>query len=276
MIPAGVRAHRYGPEAGRAAALEASTKAAPARTAAAKMTHLIAGATAPPRRCYDVDIIILALERREETLAAVASAIGQTGVSAHIFILDQGSCPETLEHLARTVRNRDDATLLAAERNLGVAGGRDLISDLGHGRVIVALDNDAEFASPDTVARMVAALDAEPRLAAIGCRIVTYADGNDDLSSWGYPADLLPCAGGNFDTVTYDVAAVADMPAQGDGAQAEIEFLPTEKQFRVIPAGLLPGLAEDRVAGTDNPQPDRCPKQRCFTSKAMTTGLSIT
>jgi GT2 family glycosyltransferase len=154
--------------------------------------QLIAGAPAAPDGPYDVDIIILVLERVAETRAAIASASGQIGVSAHIFVLDQGSCSETLEHLARMVRDRRDVTLLAADRNLGVPGGRNLISGLGHGRVIVALDNDAEFAGPDTVARMVGALDAEPRLGAIGCRIVTYATGHDDLSSWGYPASLLP------------------------------------------------------------------------------------
>jgi GT2 family glycosyltransferase len=165
--------------------------------------RLIAGAPCPPQHDYDVDIIILALERGEETLASLASASAQTGVSAHLFILDQGSCPQTLQRLADAVRDRGDVTLLAAERNLGVAGGRNLISGLGHGRVIVALDNDAEFATPGTVSRMVAALDAEPRLGAIGCRIVTYANGTDDLSSWGYPAGLLSCAGESFDAVTY-------------------------------------------------------------------------
>ena len=165
--------------------------------------HLIAGAQGPPDGHYDADIIILALDRVEETLAAIASAGGQTAVSAHIFVLDQGSRPGALERLADAIRLRPNATLLAADSNLGVAGGRDLLSGLGHGRVIVALDNDAEFATPDTVARMLAALDAEPRLAAIGCRIVTHADGTDDLSSWGYPANLLPCAAENFDAVTY-------------------------------------------------------------------------
>ncbi len=56
---------------------------------------------------------------------------------------------------------------------------------------------------PIPVARMVAALDAEPQLAAVGCRIVTHADGDDDLSSWGYPSSLLPRAGECFDTVTF-------------------------------------------------------------------------
>jgi GT2 family glycosyltransferase len=191
MNPLGARVGQYQREAG-------AVGSPPARR-----TRLVAGAAAPPNERYDADIIILALDRIEETLAAIASASGQRGVSVHIFVLDQGSCSLALGRLERTVQSRRDITLLSTERNLGVAGGRNLISGLGHGRVIVALDNDAEFASPDTVAQMVAALDAEPRLGAIGCRIVTYANGNDDLSSWGYPVDLLPSAGESFDTVTY-------------------------------------------------------------------------
>ena len=188
MNPLGARVGQYQREAG----------ALPAPSA-----RLIAGAPAPPKERYDADIIILGLDRIEETLAAIASASGQRGVSVHIFVLDQGSCFHALGRLERTMQSRCDITLLSTERNLGVAGGRNLISGLGHGRVIVALDNDAVFAGPDTVAQMVAALDAEPRLGAIGCRIVTYANGNDDLSSWGYPIDLLPSAGESFDTVTY-------------------------------------------------------------------------
>jgi GT2 family glycosyltransferase len=165
--------------------------------------RIVAGSAEPPNANYDVDIIILAMDRIEETRAAIASACGQVGVSTHIFVLDQGSAAEGLQCLVDDVRQRQGVTLLVADENLGVAGGRNLISRLGHGRVIVALDNDAEFATSDTAARMVAALDAEPRLAAIGCRIVTDVDGTDDLSSWGYPASLLPAAAECFDAVTY-------------------------------------------------------------------------
>ena len=163
----------------------------------------VAGAAGPPDEKYDADIVILALDRVEETLAAIHSALTQTGVSAHLFVLDQGSPTDTLHRFAADLAGRRRATLLAVPQNLGVAGGRNLISALGHGRVIVALDNDAEFADTETVARMVAALDAEPRLAALGCRIVTHATGKDDLSSWGYPSSLLPFAGESFDAVTF-------------------------------------------------------------------------
>jgi GT2 family glycosyltransferase len=180
--------------------------------------RLIAGPAGPGARRYDADIIILAQDRPEETVAAIRSACRQTKASTHVFILDQGSLPGALEILADAVADRSNVTLLAVDENIGVAAGRNLISGLGHGRIIVALDNDAEFAAPDTVARLVAALDAEPSLAAIGCRIVTHAEGTDDLSSWGYPAALLGCAGESFDTVTYVGAGHAIRRAAWDQA----------------------------------------------------------
>src|SRR5579864_6941084 len=41
----------------------------------------VAGAEAPPWAVYDADVVILALERAEETVAAINSALGQVGVS---------------------------------------------------------------------------------------------------------------------------------------------------------------------------------------------------
>ena len=195
--------------------------------------RLIAGAAAP-EASYDADVIILALDRSGETIAAIGSACNQTDAAVHVFVLDQGSSPAALQAVADAVGQWPNVTLLASEHNLGVAGGRNLISALGHGRAIVALDNDAEFAASDSVARMLAALDAEPRLAAIGCRIVTHAGGADDLSSWGYPANLLPCAGECFDTVTYVGAGHAIRRAaweQAGGYDSKLFFCWEEFDF---------------------------------------------
>jgi GT2 family glycosyltransferase len=166
------------------------------------MQH-IAGAPAPPAHAYDADVLILALDRAEETVAAIGSALTQRHVTRHVFVIDQGSRPESLAQLAACVDGRDDATLVRLDRNFGVAGGRNRGSALGHGRVIAALDNDAEFADAGTLARAVAALDAEPDIGALGFRITVFADGSDDLSSWGYPPGLLPRAADTFDAVTF-------------------------------------------------------------------------
>lgn len=166
------------------------------------ITHL-AGARSAPAGDYDADVIILALDRAQATRMAIDSALAQTGVRRHVFVLDQGSSPDAIAALTAAVQGRPDATLLGAGRNLGVPGGRNVLSDLGHGRVIAALDNDALFPAADTLARMVRALDQDPSRAAIGCRILAQATGTDDLSSWGYPCALLPCAGSAFDAVTF-------------------------------------------------------------------------
>ncbi len=188
------------------------------------MQH-IAGAAAPPDGEYDADVVILSLDRAEETVAAIRSALDQRGVARHVFVVDQGSQPEHLAQLADAVAGRGDATLVRLDRNHGVAGGRNRGAALGHARVIVALDNDAEFADADTLARAIAALDAAPEVAALAFRIVVYADGSDDLSSWGYPTSLLARAGEAFDAVTFVGAGHAIRRAAWDAAGGYDEAL---------------------------------------------------
>jgi GT2 family glycosyltransferase len=166
-------------------------------------TRLIAGARQPPCDDYDVDVVILALDRAEETIAAIHSALNQTDASRFVIIVDQGSRPVTLALLADVVRGRNDATLVAAGGNLGVPGGRNLGTSLGRGRIVVGLDNDAEFDQPDALARIVAAFNDDPDLGALGCRIVVHRTGEDDLSSWGYPAALLPRSRESFEAATF-------------------------------------------------------------------------
>jgi GT2 family glycosyltransferase len=163
----------------------------------------VGGASGPPPGPYDADVVILALDRAAETEAAIASVLAQDGVSRHLFVVDQGSRPETLDRLACAITGRDDATLVSLGANRGVPTGRNAGSALGCGRVIVGLDNDAVFADRTTLARAVAALDTAPDVAAVGFRILDQATGCDDRSSWGYPLALLPRAAEAFDTVTF-------------------------------------------------------------------------
>jgi len=167
---------------------------------------------------YDADVLILALDRAEETVAAIGSALAQTGVSRRVIVLDQGSQPAALARIAAAVAGRTDVVLVRAERNLGVAGGRNRAAALGQGRVIVALDNDAEFADATTLARAVAAMDEAPALGAIGFRLAEYTTGADDLSSWGYPRALLARAADRFEAATFVGAGHAIRRAAWDAA----------------------------------------------------------
>lgn len=162
----------------------------------------LAGAERPPGP-VDADVIILSLDRTTETLAAIDSARRQRGVSRHVWIADQGSRSDSLRQLETAIGDAPDVTLVQLDRNHGVAGGRNRATALGRARVVFALDNDAEFATPDTLARAVEALDAAPDIAAIASRILVHSTGEDDLSSWGFPRSLLPQAAGSFDVATF-------------------------------------------------------------------------
>ncbi len=166
------------------------------------MTVRLAG-SAPPEGDYDADILILSLDRPTETEAAIRSALDQKDLKSHLIIFDQGSSAETLGRLAGLIGGRGDALLASAGHNPGVAEGRNRASALGHGRVLIALDNDAVFADRSTAARAVTLLDAQPRLAALGFRIMNGDGSDDDDASWGYPEALHPRAADRFPCATF-------------------------------------------------------------------------
>ena len=138
----------------------------------------------------DVDIIILSLDRVDDTIAAVDSALAQRGVRRKVWVVDQGSSPETIERLQRHVAGKPSVHLEILGRNLGVAGGRNAATRLGTAPCVIALDNDAIFGSEDEAAKAAQRLGGDPGLAAIGFRILNFYSGTDDESSWGYPAAL--------------------------------------------------------------------------------------
>ena len=156
-----------------------------------------------PAGPYDADIIILTLNRFSETLEAVASARGQRGASCHIWVLDQGSAPELRAGFTAAFRGLDNLSFYLAARNLGVGGGRNFLSGCGHGRVIVALDNDAVFADADVVAGALAGFERAPALGATGFRIMARDGVSFDRFSWGYPERLFARGRERFHTVTF-------------------------------------------------------------------------
>ena len=146
-------------------------------------------ATAQPNGAQpvDADVIILSWNRPNDVADAIASALGQVGVRRRILVVDQGSEPQNIAQLERSIDASPDIELKKLERNTGVAGGRNIAIAMGDARYIVALDSDAVFGDPGTLARAVRHLDANPSLAAIAFRIENYFTGRNDDTSWDYP-----------------------------------------------------------------------------------------
>jgi GT2 family glycosyltransferase len=163
---------------------------------------LLAGAP-PPLQAYDADILILSHHRLAETILAIGSAQAQMGGTFHVIVLDQNSPASMRAKLKAMIGEATNTALYAIDENLGVGGGRNLASALGHGRAIIALDNDAVFAHSDIAASACARFGADPALGAIGFRIFA-ADGRTlDETSWGYPRGLIPHAAERFPVTTF-------------------------------------------------------------------------
>jgi GT2 family glycosyltransferase len=146
---------------------------------------------------YDVDIIILTINRLLETREAVQSALRQTGVNTHIMVLDQGPGSANAYNLRDLVTAHDNICIFTSDINLGVGGGRNFLSSVGNGKIIVALDNDAIFASEHVALNALRMFEEHDRLGAIGFNIST-ADGRLDDLSWGYPPALKAFSHGRF------------------------------------------------------------------------------
>jgi len=163
---------------------------------------LIAGCH-PPAFGYDADIIILTHHRFDETIEAVRSALQQQNVTLHVSVLDQGSPPDLQNRFAACFAGQRNFGYYTVPCNLGVGGGRNFLSGLGSGSVIVGLDNDAVFADDLVVARALAMLEASPDLGAIGFKILARDGVQLDEFSWGYPQRLKPFANGSFACTTF-------------------------------------------------------------------------
>lgn len=139
----------------------------------------------------EVDVIILSLNRLNDTMAAIDSALAQRGVEKRVLVFDQGSAPDVVAALEEKARQSPEVVLELSPTNLGVAGGRNRLMEMGDAPYVVCLDNDAEFDGPDVLLRVKQRFEANPKLGAIGFKILNFFSRDLDLRNWGYPKALL-------------------------------------------------------------------------------------
>ncbi|HET8937399.1 MAG TPA: glycosyltransferase [Polyangiales bacterium] len=145
-----------------------------------------------PCRAVAVDIIILDWNRADQTILAVKSALAQRGVARRVWVVDQGSEPANQDQLAAFCDAHSDVNVHWLDRNVGVAAGRNLATQLGAAAYVVSLDNDAVFADEWCVARAIERMEREPQLGALAFRILD-AETHSDEAFWDYPSQLREC-----------------------------------------------------------------------------------
>jgi glycosyltransferase involved in cell wall biosynthesis len=103
----------------------------------------------------DATIAIVTKDRREELRRALTSATAQLG-SVEVLVIDDGSTDGTAEMVRADFPK---ARLHRFESSEGLVVRRNDAALLAHGRVIVSIDDDAAFSSPNSVAQTVQDFD---------------------------------------------------------------------------------------------------------------------
>lgn len=148
------------------------------------------------------DIIILDWNRPDTTIAAIQSALDQTGVKRQIWVVDQGSEPNNRARLAEFCQGKPDVHVHWLDHNVGVAEGRNIATRLGSAPYVIGLDNDAVFQDPECVARTVARFEAQPALGALAFSIVDAGTG-EEAPYWDYPEIYLRDPVPSFETTRF-------------------------------------------------------------------------
>jgi GT2 family glycosyltransferase len=128
----------------------------------------------------DVSVSIVNTNSKELLLACLESLRGE---DVEIVVLDNAS----EDGSADAVRERfPDVRVIAQERRAGVGANHNAVIRATTGRYVYVLNEDTT--SDDWgFARMVAYMDANPRVAMLGTRLV-YPDGRPQASAWRFPS----------------------------------------------------------------------------------------
>ncbi len=119
-------------------------------------------------------VVIVTKDRREDLERAVRSAVVQAGVS-EVLVVDDGSTDGTAEFVAERF---PDVKLLRHAEPRGYIVRRNEAARAASADVLVSIDDDAEFAAPDTVARMLPLFD-DARVGAVALPHVDLLQGQD-------------------------------------------------------------------------------------------------
>jgi len=103
-------------------------------------------------------VVLTAGRRPADLRAAVDSLLGQRGVATDVVVVGNGCRPDGVPEGARVV---------ALPRDEGIPAGRNAGVPHVRGELLFFLDDDAEIAQPDALARVARLLDADPELALV-------------------------------------------------------------------------------------------------------------
>jgi GT2 family glycosyltransferase len=138
--------------------------------------------TTPDTQELDASIVIATYNRKDDTRRALESSFAQTA-NVEVIVMDDASDDGTAEMV---IEEFPEARLYRSEEHLDATVQRNRGFRLAKAPVIISLDNDAAFSSPDIVDHTLKELD-HPRIGVVAMPI--RAEHSDDLQSIEAPGD---------------------------------------------------------------------------------------
>jgi GT2 family glycosyltransferase len=117
-------------------------------------------------------IVIITKDRRDEVERAVHSAVRQSG-PVEVIVIDDGSSDGSAEAIADAF---PEVRVVRHDQSLGYIVRRNEGAVLARAPVLISIDDDAEFAEPRTVARLLPLLD-DTRVGAVALPHVDLMQG---------------------------------------------------------------------------------------------------
>jgi N-acetylglucosaminyl-diphospho-decaprenol L-rhamnosyltransferase len=136
---------------------------------------------------HDVSVSLVNTNNRELLLSCLESLHGS---EAEIVVLDNASEDGSVD----AVRERfPDVRLIAHRHRAGFAANHNTVIRATRGRYVYVLNEDTT-ADDWQLDRLTAYLEARPRVAAVGPKLV-YPDGSHQESAWRFPTPLVSVLG---------------------------------------------------------------------------------
>lgn len=143
-----------------------------------------AGGVDAPAPAPRVAVVVLDWNGGDDTLACVASVCASRWQPLDVLVVDNGSRQPVLAEVAR---RHPGVRTIANASNLGYAGGNNvgLRAALAAGADwVLVLNNDARL-EPGTIDELVAVARRDPRIAAVGARILRLEQPDRLWMAWG-------------------------------------------------------------------------------------------
>lgn len=131
----------------------------------------------------DISVIIVTYNSANHIAACLPSVLAQRGVTFETIVVDNASSDQTLARLEAF-----DVNVITSPENLGFGRGNNLGFASSTGRYIYFLNPDARLVQPDGLAKLCAAMDANPPWGMAGTHILDPADHHESPPATEYPA----------------------------------------------------------------------------------------